>query len=237
MPDIELSGVVKNYGKTTALNSISFRIMPGERYSLLGPNGAGKSTTLKLIAGLLEPDMGDVMVGGHRAGSNEAKALIGYLPEDAIPYGVLSVRENIEYMAALRGVSDPEARTEEMLEILSLKQMEKYKVQKLSRGNRQKTAIAMALIHKPRIAILDEPLNYLDIPTQEQVVDFLESLGATFLVSTHIMSIAEKLTDSAIIITHGNIVYSGPLDNIRKSTDETIERAVARMMEDEVHTE
>ena len=200
---IELTHVSKSYGKVPALNDLSFDIPVGGRYSLLGPNGAGKSTTLKLLIGSLRPDTGNIRILGSSPDSRDSKAVVGYLPEDALPYRMLSVRENLEYIGALRGVPDVKGRTDFFLDELDLRQYEKANVGRLSRGNTQKLAIALALIHSPKVLLLDEPLNYLDIPTQEKVIGLLDRLEGTHLVSTHIMSIANRLTDSVIMISKG----------------------------------
>src|SRR2546430_5049237 len=165
---MEVKFVTKSYGKTVALDDVSFSIPCGERYALLGPNGAGKSTTLKLLVGLLKPDTGTIRIGGYEPFSSEAKSILGYLPEDATPYRTLSVRENLEYIAALRGVGNVPEATERFLDELSLREYERAKVGKLSRGNMQKLATALALIHNPRIVLLDEPLNYSRIVDEGQ---------------------------------------------------------------------
>ena len=229
---IEVQFVTKSYGKTVALDDVSFSIPCGERYALLGPNGAGKSTTLKLLVGLLKPDTGTIKINGYEPFSSEAKSILGYLPEDATPYRTLSVRENLEYIAALRGVRDVREATERFLDELSLREYERAKVGKLSRGNMQKLAIALALIHKPRIVLLDEPLNYLDIPTQERVFKMLKSLDSSQIVSTHIMSIATRLTEKVIMIARGRIVWNGTIDTLKglEQGEEPIESVVARLM-------
>lgn len=227
-----MDGVTKSYDGNRALNDMSIRIPCGERYALLGPNGAGKSTTLKLLVGLIYPDSGEILISGSEPRSMEAKRLIGYLPEDASPYVNLSVRENLEYLASLRGLDDIRQRTDELMDILDLRQYEKYKVNKLSRGNRQKLSIGLSIIHKPKVLLLDEPLNYLDIPTQESVTELLNSYDATILCSTHIMSIAEKLTKNILIIARGSVVWSGSMDNLKSmgSGDESVERIVSKLM-------
>lgn len=229
---ISVSEVIKRYGKTVALNGLTFDISCGERVSLLGPNGAGKSTTLKLLVGLLIPDSGSISLKGNNATSIEAKRLIGYLPEDASPYLTLSVRENLEYISSLRGVENAEERIDYLLDTLTLRDNERAKVSKLSRGNRQKLAVALAVIHKPKIVFLDEPLNYLDIPTQEKVIDMLDALNATFLVSTHIMAIAERLTNNVVVISAGRKVWEGTMDELKHtgSPEESIESVVSRLM-------
>lgn len=229
---INMEGVVKSYDKTTALNNLSIRIPCGERYALLGPNGAGKSTTLKLLVGLIYPDTGDISILGNDPRSMEAKRLIGYLPEDASPYVNLSVRENLEYLASLRGLNDIRETSDNIMDTLDLRQYEKYKVNKLSRGNRQKLSIGLAIMHKPKVLLLDEPLNYLDIPTQEAVTELLNSYDATILCSTHIMSIAEKLTKNILVIAKGSVVWTGSMDDLKAlgSADESVERIVSKMM-------
>ena len=229
---IDLSHVTKSYGQVTALNDLTFGIPVGGRYALLGPNGAGKSTTLKLLIGSLRPDSGTVRILGSPPESKEAKAAVGYLPEDALPYRMLSVRENLEYIGALRSVSDLKNRVDYLLDELDLRQYERSNVGRLSRGNTQKLAIALALVHSPKVLLLDEPLNYLDIPTQERVIGMLDSLEGTHLVSTHIMSIAGRLTDSVVMISRGAILWKGTIDELKKmgSPEEPIEKVVARMM-------
>lgn len=229
---IKIEHVTKSYGPVTALNDLSFEIPDGGRFALLGPNGAGKSTTLKLLIGSLRPDTGYVRVFGAPPESRAAKAAVGYLPEDALPYRMLSVRENLEYIGALRGVSDAKGRTDYLLDELDLREYERSNVGRLSRGNTQKLAIALALIHSPKVLLLDEPLNYLDIPTQEKVIGLLDRLEGTHLVSTHIMAIANRLTDSVVMISRGTFLWEGTISDLKKkgSPDEPIEKVVARMM-------
>ncbi len=229
---ISVKEVTKSYGRTTALKGLSFSIPCGKKFALLGPNGAGKSTTLKILAGLLIPDSGQVYVDGHVPTSAEAKRLLGYLPEDAAPYLTLSVRENLEYVGSLRGIGSVSDKTDRLLDLLSLREHEKDKVSKLSRGNRQKLSIALAIIHEPKVVLLDEPLNYLDIPTQEIVNSLFSRLGATFLVSTHMMSIAERLTDNVIVISRGHLVWEGTMESLKHLGDpsESIESIVSRLM-------
>ena len=229
---IELTHVSKSYGAVPALDDLSFEIPIGGRFALLGPNGAGKSTTLKLLIGSLRPDTGFVKILGSAPESRESKAVVGYLPEDALPYRMLSVRENLEYIAALRGVQGVKDRTDFLLDELDLRQYERSNVGRLSRGNTQKLALALAIVHSPKVLLLDEPLNYLDIPTQEKVISMLDRLEGTHLVSTHIMSIANRLTDSVVMISKGMFLWEGTIEDLKKkgSPEEPIEKVVARMM-------
>ncbi|MFP3218536.1 ABC transporter ATP-binding protein [Acidianus sp.] len=231
MECISLKNVVKRFGSVIALNNLSFSIPCGGRFALLGPNGAGKSTTMKILAGLLKPDYGEVEIMGMKPGMKEVKKILGYLPEDPMPYRILTVRENLEYIASLRGV--PKEKVEEMLDILDLRQYEKIQAGKLSRGNQQKLSLALVLIHYPEIVLLDEPLNYLDIPTQEKVIGILKGMKSTFLISTHIMSIATRLTDHVIMISKGTVIWQGSIEELKAlgKEDEPIESVVARMMD------
>ncbi|PVU74560.1 multidrug ABC transporter ATP-binding protein [Acidianus hospitalis] len=230
MECISLKNVVKRFGSVIALNDLSFSIPCGGRFALLGPNGAGKSTTMKILAGLLKPDYGEVEIMGMKPGMKEVKKILGYLPEDPMPYRILTVRENLDYIASLRGV--PKEKVEEMLDILDLRQYEKIQAGKLSRGNQQKLSLALVLIHNPEIVLLDEPLNYLDIPTQEKVIGILKGMKSTFLISTHIMSIATRLTDHVIMISKGTVIWQGSIEELKAlgKEDEPIESVVARMM-------
>ncbi|MCY0859747.1 MAG: ABC transporter ATP-binding protein [Sulfolobaceae archaeon] len=231
---IVVRNVVKKYDNLVALNNLSFTIPCGGRYALLGPNGAGKSTTLKILAGLLKPDYGEVYIMGHKPGSVEVKRVMGFLPEDPLPYPNLTVRENLEFIASLRGIPNVKDKVEELMELLDLKEYEKVLTGKLSRGNRQKLSIALAIMHEPKIVLLDEPLNYLDIPSQEKVISLLKKMNSTFLISTHIMSIATRLTDHVIVIAKGTMVWEGTIEELRlfsKEEDEPIESIVSRLME------
>jgi ABC-2 type transport system ATP-binding protein len=230
---IEVNNVTKSYGPIVALKGLSFQLTSGEKCALLGPNGAGKSTTLKLLVGLLRPDQGEVKVGGLDPSSTEARKILGYLPEDASPYRTLSVRENLEYVGALREVENLKEKVETLLDTLALREYERSKVGRLSRGNSQKLALALSMIHSPKILLLDEPLNYLDIPTQENVISLLnDEKSCTQLVSTHIMSVAGRLTDHVIMISRGRVVWTGVISDLKKlgGEDEPVEKIVARML-------
>ena len=230
---IEVNGVDKSYGPVVALKGLNFQLASGEKCALLGPNGAGKSTTLKLLVGLLKPDRGQVKVGGIDPSSTDARRILGYLPEDASPYRTLSVKENLEYVGALREVENLKDRVDFLLDTLTLREYERAKVGRLSRGNSQKLALSLSIIHSPRILLLDEPLNYLDIPTQENVISMLnDEKRSTQLVSTHIMSVAGRLTDHVIIISHGAVVWTGMISDLKKlgEENEPVEKIVARML-------
>ncbi len=233
-PSVELSNISKKYGEVQALKGLSFRLEPGERCALLGPNGAGKTTTLKILVGLLSPTSGEARIGEFAPNSEEARRIMGYLPDDASPYRSFSVRENLEYIGALRGIESVSEKVDKLLDSLQLREYERAKVGRLSRGNVQKLAMALAIIHEPSVLFLDEPLNYLDIPTQETVIDQLKSLNSTLLVSTHIMEVATRLTDKIVMISKGSVIWTGSLTDLKTmgKEGEPIERIVARMLTD-----
>ncbi|KAA8922586.1 ABC transporter ATP-binding protein [Thermoplasma sp.] len=233
MSCIEFHEVQKSFGSKKALDGLSFDVECQESVALIGPNGAGKSTTLKILAGLIKPDSGEVKIGGFDPDSIEAKRIMGYLPEDASPYLTLSVKENLEYIGALRKTDGLEQKVEFLLNIMELNEYRNSRVSTLSRGNRQKLSIALAIIHDPKIMLLDEPLNYLDIPTQERIIKYFKGMNATFLVSTHIMSIAERFTKSALIINNGRLVWSGQIDELKEMSrqeDMTVEGVISKIM-------
>ncbi|MCY0849421.1 ABC transporter ATP-binding protein [Sulfuracidifex metallicus] len=227
---IEVSNVTKSYGNINALNGLTFSIACGGKFALLGPNGAGKSTTLKLLMGFLKPDRGSVRIKGLPPCSVEVRKITGYLPENAQPYRTMTVRDNLQYIAALRGVDMNQVY--EIVDLLDLRKYWNYKASQLSQGNLQKLSIALAIMHKPSILLMDEPLNYLDIPTQESVISILSKISSTMLVSTHIMSVAGRLTDNVIMINKGQVVWMGTFEDIKRmgTEDEPIESIVAKLM-------
>ena len=238
MAAIDVRNVSKSFADFQALRNISFSIEQGERVTILGPNGAGKTTIMKLLIGLLTPDDGEILIDEHEPTSIDARSIVGYLPEDAQPYRVLTVRENLEYIAALRGVEDVKDRADLIIGYLDLSELAKTKLSALSRGNVQRVSIGIAMMHSPKILLMDEPLNYLDIPTQERVIKLLDSFHATYFVSTHILSIAQRMTQRIIMLSKGRITWQGTIGDLNKlsSGDETLESTVSRMMQDEWQT-
>jgi ABC-2 type transport system ATP-binding protein len=233
---ISAESLRKRYGRTVALDGVSFEVPCGGAVALLGPNGAGKSTTLRILAGLLKPDEGSAKICGYdvQRQPKEAKACTGFLPEDAVPFLNLTVRENLEYVAALRGIDD--SAVDWAIKALGLEELEGKLASSLSRGNRQRLALALAIVHRPRVLLLDEPLNYLDIPAQESVIKMLKEMnaaGAALLVSTHIMAIAERLAKDVFVINRGRIVWRGTMEELKAMAQvagERIEEVVARLM-------
>ena len=232
MSCINFDSVTKKYGNKFALNNISFSLECNAAYSLIGPNGAGKSTILKIISGLINADSGNVSIKGNKPGSDEAKRITGYLAEEALPCINLTVKENFLYIGSLRQVQDLRNRISFLVDLLGLDYYLNSMVSNLSRGTKQRLSLALSIIHNPEIVLLDEPFNYIDITTQEKTIRYFKTMNSTFLVSTHVMSIAQNFTENIIMINNGNIIFRGKLSEIEseRSENETIENVIARMM-------
>lgn len=218
---LALRGLRKAFDKP-AVDDLDLTVRAGELYALLGPNGAGKTTTLRMVTGLLPPDAGTIHVFGvdARADPIAAKRLIAWLPDDPLLYDKLTPLEYLEFVAGLWGVGAQEAgeRAEQLLKILDLWEQRGQRCEGFSRGMKQKAALAGALIHDPRLLILDEPLTGLDVAIARQVKDLLVervSRGATVILTTHILEVAERLADRIGIIAKGKLVAEGTLAELR----------------------
>ncbi len=233
MPDVRLENISHSYGKMEVLKGLSLNIPNGEKVSIIGANGAGKTTTLKIAAGLVRPDSGIVTVDGNSPEDESIKAISGYLPEDASPYVMLSVYENVYYAATLRGLDDASEKANSIMDFFGIRSYSNIIASKLSRGNRQRLSIAMTMVHNPRFLIMDEPLNYLDIPIQEKLIEMVRSSKATILVSTHVLSTAQSLTDRIAILSNGKLTWRGSIDEVMSTgkTGERLEQKIARLME------
>lgn len=233
MPEIKVDSVFLSYETNSVLKGLSLHLKDGEKVSIIGANGAGKTTTLKIVAGILRPDSGSVSIEGISPEDERSKAITGYLPEDASPYGMLSVYENVYYAASLRGLDNARDRANAIMEEFGIRGYSAIAANKLSRGNRQRLSLAMTFVHSPKLLIMDEPLNYLDIPTQEKVIKMVRKADATVLVSTHVISTANSLTDRIAILNDGRITWEGTVDEVMSSASdgERLEQKIARMME------
>jgi len=218
---LRLRNLHKSFGKK-AVDGLDLTIRPGEFYALLGANGAGKTTTLRMIAGLLQPDAGEILIDGVDARRNplEAKQRIAWLPDEPLLYDKLSPLEYLEFVAGLWGMAAAEAepRAESLLRRLNLWEQRNQRCEGFSRGMRQKTALAGALIHAPRLLMLDEPLTGLDAGAARQVKDILTEqtrAGAAVILTTHILEVAEKLADRIGIIADGRLIAEGDLNHLK----------------------
>lgn len=224
---LQLSQLTKSYGSHQAVNNLNLQIAEGSFYALLGANGAGKTTTLRMIAGLLRPDKGDIMILGYsmRRSPQKAKQLLAYLPEEPLLYNKLRPIEYLEFIAGLWGISPSKAQSfaEELLKQLNLWNNRGDFSETFSRGMKQKLALAGALIHQPRIIILDEPLTGLDTAAARLVKNMLTEYvtqGGVVILTTHIMEIAERMAQRIGIINHGYLVAEGTLDELRTQSGE-----------------
>jgi len=238
-PALRLERVVKRYGDTLAVDHLSLEVRPGELYALLGPNGAGKTTTLRMISGLLRPDSGRIETFGADvvADPMAAKRLIAWAPDEPQLYGRLSPMEYLEFVAALWGVEPKlaRARAQALLERLGLWDKRQERCESFSRGMQQKTALAGALIHEPKLLLLDEPLTGLDAAASRLVKDMLGELlrdGAAIVLTTHILDVAERMAERIGVIRNGALRAEGTLDDLRAVAGEqgTLEDVFLRLV-------
>jgi ABC-2 type transport system ATP-binding protein len=235
----EVRSLIKRYDTVPAVNGLSLSIHKGTLYALLGANGAGKTTSLRMIAGLLRPDAGDIRIQGHSmlTAPGEAKQHLAYLPDDPLLYGKLRPLEHLEFVAALWAVPADIAqrRAESSLQSLGLWDKRGEWIETLSRGMRQKLALAAALVHAPSVILLDEPLTGLDALAARQVKDLLRQFtrdGGTVLLTTHILDVAERLADRIGVIQAGRLSHEGSLDELRAligSDTATLEQVFLRL--------
>jgi len=220
-PALRLTALRKSFSKA-AVDGLDLAVRPGEFYALLGPNGAGKTTTLRMIAGLLAPDSGGVEVFGVDAltAPVAAKQVVAWLPDEPMIYDKLTPLEYLEFVAGLWSVppeiAEPEA--ESLLRRLELWESRNRRCEGFSRGMKQKTALAGALIHAPKLMLLDEPLTGLDAAIARQVKDLLVErvqAGASIVLTTHILEVAEKLADRIGIIRDGRLIAEGTLAELQ----------------------
>jgi ABC-type multidrug transport system ATPase subunit len=219
-PALEVRGVSKLYHKTvTALDDVSLTV-DGEIFGLLGANGAGKSTLLKSILGIVEPDNGEILVGGHKAGrlAADAKKLIGYLPENLRLYERLTGWEFLEFIAGIKGVSDMSG-VEADLERLGMADRRHVLAGEYSLGMRKKLGIAAAMMGDPPLLLLDEPLNGLDTESMRLLrlrIEELRGRGSTIVISSHVMSFVERICGRMAILRNGRIAVEGTADDLRR---------------------
>jgi ABC-2 type transport system ATP-binding protein len=223
IPAIETRGLSKRFGAIEAVRSLDLSVRAGEIVGFLGPNGAGKTTTMRMLAALLKPTAGSIRVAGIDVVERplEARRAIGFVPESPFLYEKLSGREFLQFTAGLFGVKGPAAQIERLLRLFELAERADDLIEGYSRGMRQKLGLAGVLLHEPAVLLLDEPTNALDPRSARTVKDLLLGLrdrGRAVLLSTHVLEIAEQLSDRVAIIDAGTIVASGTLAELRERT-------------------
>jgi ABC-2 type transport system ATP-binding protein len=220
-PALEIKGLRKRF-EIPAVDGLDLRVRQGEFYMLLGPNGAGKTTTLRMVSGLLRPDEGAISIFGIDALSDPvaAKRIMGWLSDEPMIYDKLTPMEYLEFVAGLwsfeAAIADTRAR--DLIQWLGLEKHAHERCEQFSRGMRQKVALAGALVHEPRLIILDEPLTGLDAASARLVKQVLADrvrAGSTVIMTTHILEIAERMADRIGVIAGGRLIAEGTLGELR----------------------
>ena len=234
-PALRLTGLHKQFGDTTAVDHLDLTVPPGSFFGLVGPNGAGKTTALSMAVGLLRPDAGSARIFGVDVWADPvaAKRLIGVLPDGMALPERLTGRELLTYLGLLRGLdrSTVAARAGELLEVLELTAAERTMVTDYSAGMRKKITLATALLHTPRLLVLDEPFEAIDpvsAATIRVILGRFVDAGGSVVLSSHVMALVEQVCDHVGVIARGRLVASGTLDQVRDggSLDDAFVRLV-----------
>jgi ABC-2 type transport system ATP-binding protein len=216
---IDVAGLTKRYGEFTAVRALSFSVAPGEVLGLVGPNGAGKTTTLRALSGIITPSAGRVAIGGFDLAREpeKAKRLLAFIPDEPQLFEYLTVEEHLRFTARLYGAADAETRIPELLGELELNDKRAALPAELSRGMKQKLAIACGLVHAPSALIFDEPLTGLDpagIRRMKATITARARAGAAVLLSSHLLHLVEELCTRLLVIQKGELVAIGTIADI-----------------------
>ncbi len=221
---IDVSHLTKAYGSTVALNDVTLSVSTGEVRGLLGPNGSGKSSLMKTIMGLTKPSYGSIHVLGYDVRSNpmEIKKIVGYVPESPRLYEFLTATEYLDFIADVRGIpyEQKKERIAKFVDALDLEGKQGDMISSYSQGMKQKVAIIGALLHRPRVLLMDEPLNGLDPKSARLVKELIHGLareGVSVMFSTHILEIAEAICDKLTILQGGKILAEGTSKDLREN--------------------
>jgi ABC-2 type transport system ATP-binding protein len=228
---IEVQGLARHYGDFIAVRDLSFAVAPGEVVGLVGPNGAGKTTTLRCLVGIIAPTAGRIVVDGHdlRADPLAAKAALAFVPDEPHLFPHLTVMEHLNFMARIYGVPDANARAGALLRELELDDRRGSLPDELSRGMKQKLAIACGLLHGPRALLLDEPLTGLDpgaIRRMKRTILERAAEGAAVILSSHLLGLVEELCSRILVIQHGEMVAMGTMAEIVEHAPELAGRGL-----------
>src|SRR5262245_42971243 len=217
---IEIRGLTKNFGPLKAVDGVTFDVSNGEVLGFLGPNGAGKSTTMKMVTGFLTPTAGTVRVAGHDVGEDPvaAKSALGYLPEGAPAYPDMTPLGFLRFIGEIRGLYGAalEARINEVSGLVHLEGVLRQPIETLSKGYKRRVGLAQAVLHDPKVLIMDEPTDGLDPNQKHEVRTLIREMGRSkaIVLSTHILEEVEAVCTRAIIITRGRIVFDGKPDEL-----------------------
>lgn len=216
---LKLENLSKRYGSKSVLQDLSLSLQPGEIYGLLGPNGAGKTTTINIICGLLKADSGRVTIGDRPAG-DATKAWVGVMPQSNLLYGSLTCSDNLAFLGRLYGLSrqDCRRRVDICLESVNLLDQKHTPVERLSGGMQRRLSMAAAILHRPKLVILDEPTTGLDIEARQelwQLIRQFKSMGVTVLLTSHLLDEVERLCQRIGILRQGQLLAEGTLEELR----------------------
>lgn len=216
---LDVKGLSKHFDKKPVVNDVSFKFQEGGCIALIGPNGAGKTTILRTLAGLLKPTKGTVTFAGMKPNS-DIRAHIGYLPQHPMFYTWMTGEEFLKFSGRLFNLSKEEVvkRSDELLDVVGIGHAKSKRISKYSGGMRQRLGIAQAMIHKPQLLMLDEPVSALDPIGRREVLTLMEELKKelTILFSTHILSDADEVSDELLLLHEGQMVESGKMATLRK---------------------
>jgi ABC-2 type transport system ATP-binding protein len=237
---INIQDLTVLYGEYVAVDGLNLNVKEGELFAFLGPNGAGKTTTIKALTGLLEPDLGSISVGGHDMQTDpiKAKSIMGYVPDVAVFYDKLTSIEFMRFIGDLYEVdrSKLNDNTVELFQKFDLNSFSHFPIEELSHGTRQRLAIAAALVHDPKVFVIDEPMVGLDPLHARAVKEELRARsdhGVTVLMSTHLLNVAQELADRIGIIDQGKLVALGTLNELREGENSfALEEIFLRLFED-----
>jgi ABC-2 type transport system ATP-binding protein len=237
---IQLDKVTKRYGTKTAVHEMSLDVPAGELFAFLGPNGAGKTTTIKMLCGLLFPTSGSVRVGGYdlHTDGNRARQLLSYVPDQPYLYEKLTGREFLQFIADMYGLSRDQGRRRvaEAIEQFRLSEFIDDLTERYSHGMRQRTVFASALVHEPKVLIVDEPTVGLDPRSVRQLKDLLRrqaDSGVTVFLSSHSLDVVQELADRIAIVDHGRLIGCGDLETLRTqaAVDGSLEEVFLKLTE------
>lgn len=223
---LEVINLTKKFGEITAVSGVSFKVKQGEIFSLIGPNGSGKTTIIKIIAGLLRPTAGEAIVDGRSIEKEpkKVKEVIGYIPDEPYVWGAMTGREFLHLSGALYGIAKDERtkKIEKLLDIFDLSGIEDGYFEDYSRGNKQKFTILAALLHRPKLLLIDEPIVGLDPQSahkaKEEFREFAKQGGA-ILLATHTLSVAQEISHRIGVLKEGRLIHQGTYSELCKITN------------------
>ncbi len=235
-PIIQISDLRKSYGSKQVLKGINIDIYPGQVIGYIGPNGAGKSTTVKVLTGLINDFEGQVLINGIDIQQDPltVKSQIGYVPENAELYDVLTPLEYLDFVGKLYGMEEVliEQRTLQLLKAFGLETQANNRMDTFSKGMRQKILLISGIIHNPQIIILDEPLSGLDanaVITVKELISLLAKEGKTIFYCSHMMDVVEKVSDRIMLISEGNIIADGTFEQLKTNQSDSLEQIFSKL--------